>query len=172
MVNNCDNNVPLPKKCNAALVQHINAPVSVVWSIVRRFDNPQAYKRFIESCSVISGDGGVGSVREVHIVSGLPAETSIERLDTLDDNWHVLCFSIIGGNHCLSNYRSLIMLQQKIDEPEKTVVVEFVTVDVPFSRTMEDCLYFIRNVISWNLESLALVSERMASTCQGLINNN
>ncbi|KAF5205775.1 Abscisic acid receptor pyr1 [Thalictrum thalictroides] len=129
VMSKCDNNVPSPTKCNAALVQHINAPVSVVFQ---------------------------------H-----PAETSIERLDMLDDNWHVLSFSIIGGDHCLSIYRSVMIHQQKINEPEKTVAVEWFTVDVPSGCTAEDCLYFIHNVIKWKLESLALVSERKASTSLG-----
>lgn len=37
-----------------------------------------------------AGNGGIGSVREVMLVSGLPAETSTERLEKLDDDMHVM----------------------------------------------------------------------------------
>ncbi|KAF5179168.1 Abscisic acid receptor pyr1 [Thalictrum thalictroides] len=136
-----------PSKCNAVLVQHINAPISIVWSIVRQFDKPQVYKRFVQSYSMISGDGGIGTVREIHIISGLPAAISIEQLDILDDNFHVVSFSIIGGDHRLPNYRSIMSLQEKNGEPEKTIVTEFFTVDVPIGSTKEDCLSFICNLV-------------------------
>ncbi|KAJ6768196.1 hypothetical protein OIU74_021959 [Salix koriyanagi] len=50
-----------PNQCCSVVVQTINAPVSSVWSVVRRFDNPQAYKHFVKSCHVIDGDGNVGT---------------------------------------------------------------------------------------------------------------
>uniref|UniRef100_A0A6N2M217 Bet v I/Major latex protein domain-containing protein n=1 Tax=Salix viminalis TaxID=40686 RepID=A0A6N2M217_SALVM len=77
---------------------------------VRRFDNPQAYKHFVKSCHVIDGDGNVGTLREVHVVSGLPAASSTERLEILDDEQHVLSFSVVGGVHRLNNYRSVTTL--------------------------------------------------------------
>ncbi|KAF2581688.1 hypothetical protein F2Q68_00001607 [Brassica cretica] len=95
-----------PNQCCSAVIQEISAPISAVWSVVRRFDNPQAYKHFLKSCNVIGGDGGnVGSLRQVHVVSGLPAASSTERLDILDDERHVISFSVVGGDHRLSNYR-------------------------------------------------------------------
>ena len=42
-----------------------------------------------------------GCIREVHVVSGLPATTSLERLDTLDDENHLLIYTILGGDHRL-----------------------------------------------------------------------
>lgn len=42
------------------------------------------------------GDGRVGSIREVVVISGLPASTSTERLEVLDDEKHVLSFSVVG----------------------------------------------------------------------------
>ncbi|EFH70558.1 hypothetical protein ARALYDRAFT_892080 [Arabidopsis lyrata subsp. lyrata] len=42
-----------PNQCCSAVIQEISAPISTVWSVVHRFDNPQAYKHFLKSCSVI-----------------------------------------------------------------------------------------------------------------------
>lgn len=71
-----------------------------VWSLVRRFDEPQKYKPFISSC-IVQGDLGIGSVREVNVKSGLPATTSTERLEFLDDDQHILSMRIVGGDHRL-----------------------------------------------------------------------
>ncbi|KAF6174000.1 hypothetical protein GIB67_039951 [Kingdonia uniflora] len=128
-------------QCSSTLVQTINAPLQLIWSIVRRFDRPQIYKSFIKRCSVISGSGGIGSVREIDIVSGLPAETSIERLDVLDDKSHVMSFSILGGDHRLVNYRSTVTLHAG-EDGKSTVVVESYVVDVSAGCTKEDtCLF-------------------------------
>jgi len=87
----------LAGQCCSAVVQAIAAPVGAVWSVVRRFDRPQAYKHFIRSCRLVDGDGGaVGSVREVRVVSGLPATSSRERLEILDDERRVLSFRVVG----------------------------------------------------------------------------
>lgn len=59
-----------------------------------------------------SGSGGIGSIREVTIVSGLPATTSMERLDELGDDLHVVVVSIIGGDHRLENYHSTTTLHE------------------------------------------------------------
>ena len=85
-----------PGRCCSAVVQHVAAPAAAVWSVVRRFDQPQAYKRFVRSCALLAGDGGVGTLREVRVVSGLPAASSRERLEILDDESHVL----IGRASC------------------------------------------------------------------------
>ncbi|MQL84213.1 hypothetical protein Taro_016717 [Colocasia esculenta] len=88
----------------SAVVQAIVAPVSTIWSVVRCFNNPQAYKHFIKSCHVLVEDGSsVRTMREVCVVSGLPAATSMERLD---EEIHVLSFRIVGGEHRLTNYCS------------------------------------------------------------------
>ena len=74
-----------------------------VWSIVRRFDEPQKYKPFVQRC-VMHGDGDVrpGNVREVYVISGLPASTSTEILEILDDEQHILSYKVLGGDHRLS----------------------------------------------------------------------
>lgn len=64
---------------------------------MRSFDQPQKYKPFVSRC-VVEGDG---SVRQVNVKSGLPATTSTERLEFLDDNQHILSIKIVGGDHRL-----------------------------------------------------------------------
>lgn len=68
--------------------------------MVRRFDQPQKYKPFVSRCTV-HGDLKIGSVREVNVKSGLPATTSTERLELLDDEEHILGIKIVGGDHRL-----------------------------------------------------------------------
>lgn len=84
-------------QCSSTVVQAIAAPLRLIWSVVRQFDNPKAYKHFVRSCDMQEGDGTTpGSAREVQVVSGLPAATSVERLDVLDDELHLMVFSIVG----------------------------------------------------------------------------
>ncbi|KAH1066154.1 hypothetical protein J1N35_031141 [Gossypium stocksii] len=152
-------------QCGSSLVQTIDAPLPLVWSIIRRFDNPQAYKLFVKSCKLRSGNGGIGSVREVMVVSGLPAATSTERLDKLDDECHVMMISIIGGDHRLVNYRSTTTLHEISEEGKnwgKTEVVESYVVDVLAGSSKEDTCCFANMIIGCNLRSLARITEKMA----------
>ncbi|KAH7685687.1 Polyketide cyclase/dehydrase protein [Dioscorea alata] len=141
-------------QCGSINMQEIGAPLSQVWHLIRKFDRPQAYKLFVKECFVLVGSGSeVGSVREVHIKSELPATTSIERLDELDDEHHVMRFSIIGGDHRLTNYQSTISLHEISDEV--TMVIESYIVDVPLGLTKEETCAFIDNIIKFNMRSLA-----------------
>ena len=79
-----------------------------VWSLVRRFDQPQKYKPFVSGCNV-QGHLEIGSLREVNVRSGLPATTSVERLELLDEEEHILGMRIVGGDHRL---RVFLLLQQ------------------------------------------------------------
>ncbi|GLT92767.1 hypothetical protein SLE2022_105890 [Rubroshorea leprosula] len=150
-----------PNQCCSAVVQQIAAPVSTVWSVVRRFDNPQAYKHFVKSCHVIVGDGDVGTLREVHVISGLPAARSTERLEILDDERHVLSFSVVGGEHRLANYRSVTTLHST-PAGNGTVVVESYVVDVPPGNTKEETSLFADTIVRCNLQSLAQIAENLA----------
>ncbi|KAF8009739.1 hypothetical protein BT93_J0663 [Corymbia citriodora subsp. variegata] len=150
-----------PNQCCCSVVQTVDAPVSAVWSVVRRFDNPQAYKHFLKSCQVIDGDGDVGTLREVHVVSGLPAVSSMERLEILDDEQHVMSFSIVGGDHRLANYRSVTTLHSTSDG-SGTVVIESYVVDVPHGNTKEDTSVFVDTIVRCNLQSLAQIFESSA----------
>ncbi|KAL8494942.1 hypothetical protein ACS0TY_019202 [Phlomoides rotata] len=91
---------PSEHQCSSSVVKHIKAPVDIVWSLVRRFDQPQKYKPFVSQC-IVQGDLNIGSVREVNVKSGLPATTSTERLERLDDQEHILGVKIVGGDHRL-----------------------------------------------------------------------
>ncbi|PIA59568.1 hypothetical protein AQUCO_00400449v1 [Aquilegia coerulea] len=150
---------PGPNQCCSAVIQTISAPVSTVWSVVRRFDNPQAYKHFVKTCHVLVGDGEVGTLREVHVVSGLPAATSQERLEILDDERHVLSFSVVGGDHRLANYRSVTTLHPSSPSGSETVVVESYVVDIPHGNTKEDTCVFVDTIVKCNLQSLAQIVE-------------
>ncbi|XP_022144083.1 abscisic acid receptor PYL4-like [Momordica charantia] len=146
-------------QCYSAVVQEIGAPVSTVWSVVRRFDNPQAYKHFVKSCHVVVGDGAVGSLREVRVISGLPAANSTERLEILDDERHIISFSVVGGEHRLSNYRSVTTLHPA---GAGTVVVESYVVDIPPGNTEEDTCVFVDTIVRCNLQSLTQIAENFA----------
>ncbi|KAI3828455.1 hypothetical protein L1987_02556 [Smallanthus sonchifolius] len=148
----------MPNTCTSLITQHIDAPAHVVWPLVRSFDNPQRYKHFIKSCNM-SGDGGVGSIREVTVMSGLPASTSTERLEVLDDEKRILSFRVVGGEHRLSNYLSVTSVNEfKNDEKVYTVVLESYIVDVPPGNTVEDTKMFTDTVVKLNLQKLGLVA--------------
>ncbi|XP_022993159.1 abscisic acid receptor PYL4-like [Cucurbita maxima] len=158
------NHVVASHQCGSVVVQTIDAPVAVVWSLVRRFDSPQTYKQFLKSCRIIEGDGEtVGTVREVHVVSGLPALSSKERLEIIDHEKHVLSFSIVGGDHRLKNYRSVTSLHVSAGGGG-TVVVESYVVDVPPGNTKEETCVFVNTIVRCNLRSLAQLSENTAKT--------
>ncbi|KDP28503.1 hypothetical protein JCGZ_14274 [Jatropha curcas] len=152
-------------QCTSALVKHMKAPVNLVWSLVRRFDQPQKYKPFVSRC-VVNGEGGglgIGSVREVNVKSGLPATTSTEMLELLDDKEHILGIKIVGGDHRLRNYSSVMTVHPEvIDGRPGTLVIESFIVDVPDGNTKDDTCYFVQALIKCNLKSLADVCERMA----------
>ncbi|KAB2598753.1 abscisic acid receptor PYL8-like [Pyrus ussuriensis x Pyrus communis] len=149
-------------QCTSTLVRHIKAPVHLVWSLVRRFDQPQKYKPFVSRC-VVQGNLEIGSLREVDVKSGLPATTSTERLELLDDDKHILSIKIIGGDHRLRNYSSIISLHPEIiDGRPGTLVIESFVVDIPEGNTKDETCYFVEALIQCNLKSLSDVSERLA----------
>uniref|UniRef100_A0A1J3H395 Abscisic acid receptor PYL8 n=1 Tax=Noccaea caerulescens TaxID=107243 RepID=A0A1J3H395_NOCCA len=153
----------LENQCSSTLVKHIKAPVHIVWSLVRRFDQPQKYKPFISRC-VVKGNMEIGTVREVDVKSGLPATRSTERLELLDDNEHILSIRIVGGDHRLKNYSSIISLHPETIEGGRvgTLVIESFVVDAPEGNTKDETCYFVEALIKCNLKSLADISERLA----------
>ncbi|XP_009766300.1 abscisic acid receptor PYL4-like [Nicotiana sylvestris] len=155
-----------PNQCCSAVVQSISAPIDAVWSLVRRFDNPQAYKHFLKSCHVIGGDGNVGTLREVRVISGLPAASSTERLEILDDEKHVISFSVVGGDHRLNNYRSVTTLHPSSTATDDigTVVVESYVVDIPQGNTKEETCVFVDTIVRCNLQSLAQIAGNFATS--------
>ncbi|MCD7459698.1 hypothetical protein HAX54_041655 [Datura stramonium] len=162
----------LPKQCSSLLVQTIDAPLPLVWSLVRKFEKPQCYMNFISSCTLLSGEGGVGSIREVNLVSGFPGKKSIERLDLLDDDMHVIVFSVVDADHSFLNFKSTITLHEDKQEEEeqdgvikkyttisKTVAVQSYVVDIPEISCRDDTCEVTDNILRWNLKSLAWVAE-------------
>ncbi|KAG7536154.1 Polyketide cyclase/dehydrase [Arabidopsis suecica] len=150
-------------RCSSLLAQRIHAPPETVWSVVRRFDRPQIYKHFIKSCYVNEGfEMRVGCTRDVNVISGLPANTSRERLDLLDDDRRVTGFSITGGEHRLRNYKSVTTVHRFEKEDRIwTVVLESYVVDVPEGNSEEDTRLFADTVIRLNLQKLASITEAM-----------
>nr|AIX10787.1 ABA receptor 11 [Oryza sativa Indica Group] len=157
--------------CTSLVTQRVAAPVRAVWPIVRSFGNPQRYKHFVRTCALAAGDGAsVGSVREVTVVSGLPASTSTERLEMLDDDRHIISFRVVGGQHRLRNYRSVTSVTEfqppaagPGPAPPYCVVVESYVVDVPDGNTAEDTRMFTDTVVKLNLQMLAAVAEDSSS---------
>ncbi|KAL7593066.1 abscisic acid receptor PYL9 [Lactuca sativa] len=162
------------KQCASAVVKHIKAPVDIVWSLVRRFDEPEKYKPFVSRCRMCAAGAGVGdavsigSVREVKVKSGLPATTSTERLELLDDKDHILGIKIVGGDHRLKNYSSILTVHPEPEVLEGrsagsgTLVIESFVVDIPDGNTKDETCYFVQSIINCNLKSLSHVSQRMA----------
>lgn len=67
---------------------------------MRRFDQPQLFKPFLRKC-VMRENIATRSVREVCVQSGFLATRSIERLQFVDDNEHILRVKFIGSDHML-----------------------------------------------------------------------
>ncbi|KAK1398158.1 Abscisic acid receptor PYL4 [Heracleum sosnowskyi] len=150
-----------PNQVCSAVIQQISAPVSSIWSVVRCFDNPQAYKHFVKSCHLLVGDGKVGSLRQVHVISGLPAASSTERLEILDEEQHVISFSVVGGDHRLANYRSVTTLHEAASG-NGTVVVESYVVDIPPGNTKEETCVFVDTIVKCNLQSLTQIANKLS----------
>ena len=90
------------------------------------------------------------------VVSGLPASTSTERLEILDDEKHILSFKVVGGEHRLNNYRSVTSVNEfNKDGKVYTIVLESYIVDIPEGNTGEDTKMFVDTVIKLNLQKLA-----------------
>lgn len=108
---------------------------------------------------MISGDGGVGSVREVTVVSGIPASTSTERLEILDDEKRIISFRVVGGEHRLNNYRSVTSVNEfQKNGSVYTVVLESYIVDIPEGNTVVDTKMFTDTVVKLNLQKLCMVA--------------
>ncbi|OMO66294.1 Polyketide cyclase/dehydrase [Corchorus olitorius] len=156
---------PSPNTCTCLITQRVDAPLSLIWQFVRDFGNPNKYKHFIKSCTM-RGDGRVGSIRDVTVISGLPASTSTELLEILDDDEHVLSFRVVGGDHRLKNYRAVTSVNQFVDQGGKvySLVLESYSVEIPEGNTEEDTKMFVDTVVKLNLRNLADVA--MAAALQ------
>ncbi|KAL5200358.1 hypothetical protein ABZP36_021561 [Zizania latifolia] len=153
---------PCGHQCTSFVAKHVRAPLQTVWSLVRRFDQPQLFKPFVRRCVMIITQGNVesGSVREVSVQSGLPATRSIERLELLNENEHIIRIKFLGGDHMLKNYTSVMTVHSEaIDGQAGALVIESFVVDVPDGNTKDEICYFVENLLRCNLRHLADVSE-------------
>ncbi|KAH7565453.1 hypothetical protein ACOSP7_020180 [Xanthoceras sorbifolium] len=152
-----------PNTCTSIIKQLVNTPLSIIWPVVRDFGNPNRYKHFIKSCTMRAGEGGevVGSVRDVRVITGLPASTSTERLEILDDEKHILSFRVVGGDHRLNNYQSVTSVNEFIVNQENgehevySIVLESYVVDIPEGNSEEDTKMFVDTFVKLNLAKLA-----------------
>ncbi|CBI20577.3 unnamed protein product, partial [Vitis vinifera] len=79
-----------PGQCSSLLAQRVHVPLFNVCSVVHRFGKPQTCKHVIKSCHMEGGfEMRMGCLRDVNVISGLPAATSAGRLDIQDDERHV-----------------------------------------------------------------------------------
>jgi abscisic acid receptor (PYR/PYL family) len=95
------------------------------------------------------------------VVSGLPATSSRERLEILDDERRVLSFRVVGGEHRLSNYRSVTTVHETA-ATGGAVVVESYVVDVPPGNTADETRTFVDTIVRCNLQSLARTAQQLA----------
>ncbi|XP_027099090.1 abscisic acid receptor PYL4-like [Coffea arabica] len=159
------NPVLQPNECSSTLFQTIAAPASVVWALVSDFENPQRYKPFVRSCRIIDGQvNQVGCLRRVDVASGLPASYSIERLEILDHDQRIFGFSIVSGDHRLSNYCSIMSLHP--NGGDETVVVETYVIDAAEANTKEETCVFVDTIVKLNLRTLSRVAEDLAGKAQ------
>lgn len=115
------------------------------------------------------GDGAaVGSRRRVTVVSGLPASTSEERLEVLDDENRVLSFRVVGGDHRLKDYVSLTSVTEMISEVNKVycVVLESYAVEIPEGNSWEDTRMFVDTIVKLNLQNLRDVAMASLHGCE------
>uniref|UniRef100_A0A8I6YP14 Uncharacterized protein n=1 Tax=Hordeum vulgare subsp. vulgare TaxID=112509 RepID=A0A8I6YP14_HORVV len=116
--------------CTSLVAQRVAAPGCAVWPIVRSFGNPQRCKHFVRTSALVAGDeASIGNTREDTVVSGLPASTSSERLEILDNGRHIPSLSIVDGVHCLRNYRSVSSITEFQPGPYSAAVESYVVPD-------------------------------------------
>ncbi|KMT04415.1 hypothetical protein BVRB_8g180910 [Beta vulgaris subsp. vulgaris] len=117
---------------------------------------------FIRSSSSRSSLNILGSFRNIIHSTGFPATTSIERLDVLNDELHVMVFSLVGGDrsHRLANYQGTISL---LRAGRRTIVTETYKVDVPKDSNEEDTRYVVDTMVAPSWVSRVSVSTLSAS---------
>ncbi len=99
----------------------------------------------------------------MELVSGIPATSSVERLEILDDEQHIFSFRVLGGGHRLQNYWSLTSVHElEIGGRLVTLVMESYAVDIPEGNTRDETQMFADTVVRCNLKSLAQVAEQLA----------
>lgn len=78
---------------------------------------PQLNKPLFTCCTMLAADGRrPGSMRELRMTAGLPAWCSTEWLEVLDEEQHVMSFSVVGGGHRLVNYRLTLTMYEALQK--------------------------------------------------------
>ncbi|GJS14019.1 synaptotagmin-5-like protein isoform X3 [Tanacetum coccineum] len=72
-----------------------------------------------------AGDLNIGSVRQVNVKSGLSATTSMERLELLDDDEHILGIKIIDGDHRLKANIVAAFARTSREDSQKLLAPEY-----------------------------------------------
>lgn len=75
--------------CEVSVSTEIDASVETVWKTIRDFSAIDRYATGITQCT-LEGDG-IGSIRKLTVASG----EICERLESLDDEAHKICYSVI-----------------------------------------------------------------------------
>uniref|UniRef100_A0A803MDZ6 Bet v I/Major latex protein domain-containing protein n=1 Tax=Chenopodium quinoa TaxID=63459 RepID=A0A803MDZ6_CHEQI len=111
---------------------------------------------FIRTSYSTSSSNVVGTFRHITFVAEFPSTLSIERLDELNDEKHVMVFSVVGGDHScrIPNYRGTISLVEECNEKsggqKRTIVTEKYTVNVPEDSNEEETRYLVDTLVGFN----------------------
>lgn len=90
---------------------HLIVPPDQVWRAFKDLHNllPRILPGFIDSASLLEGDGGVGSIREIKFGLVVPGQSySKERIDVLDNEQRICSCSVLSGEMMenFSSYRT------------------------------------------------------------------
>ncbi|KAK6137083.1 hypothetical protein DH2020_029169 [Rehmannia glutinosa] len=99
---------PSERQCSSSVVKHIKAPVDIVWSLVRRFDQPQKYKPFVSrtTASIIT--------RPSETIDGRPGTLVIESfvVDVRRNTQDEACYFVNALINC--NLKSLADVSERM----------------------------------------------------------
>ena len=91
--------------CEISVSTEIEASVETVWETIRDFRSIGRYATGISRCTV-EGDG-IGSIRRLTVASG----EICERLESLDDRAHEICYSLLKSPLPIEDCRSTMSLR-------------------------------------------------------------
>ncbi|CAI9767156.1 unnamed protein product [Fraxinus pennsylvanica] len=155
--------------CTSLTVQRIDAPATAVWPLyvlLKPLKTTNTSSKAVDWWAV-AGDGGVWSFSHVTVVFGLPASTSIERLEMVDDERFVPSFRVVGGEHRLKDYNSITSVNELLNEEERayTVVLESYVVEIAEGNTREDTRLLVDTIVKLNLQKLRDVAVAFVRGC-------
>ncbi|GJY86756.1 abscisic acid receptor PYL9 [Tanacetum coccineum] len=108
------------------------------------------------------GDLNIGSVRQVNVKSGLPATTSTERLELLDDDEHILGIKIVDGDHRLKVNIVAAFARTSREDSQKLLAPEYYPSWVVFSQRQKlsiiALLYPTYSACSFRIQALIVLA--------------